>query len=310
MKKIWKFLVHHLQEEFQLAHYASIGVFLAVILFFNYKLDFEDGILDAQTGFTKFFAFFFFYASVYYLILLSYTLFRKQKSFWYNTHFWIKSLLGLAALSLDSSVPFLSPLIDDLVKPQLQVWVYKVSVNLISAFLVLLPLLIYYFFQDKREKHIYGLNSQQFDTRPYFIMLAIMIPLVVAASFHSTFIEQYPMYRGGSAAKALEVPEWILVFIYEFAYGLDFVTVEFFFRGFLVIGMMTLLGRSSVTAMAVLYCLIHFGKPPSEAISSIYGGYILGVIAYETKSIWGGIIVHVGIAWTMELVAFIQRTYL
>lgn len=310
MKKIWKFLVRHLQEEFQFAHYISIAVFLAIALYLNYKYDFEDGILDAQTGFTKFFCFFVFFASVYYLILLSYSFFRKQTSFWYNKHFWIKSLLAMAILSLDSSAPFLRPLIDDLVEPQLQTWVYKVSVNLISAFLILLPLLAYYFFQDKKEKHNYGLNNQPFDARPYFIMLALMLPLIVAASFHPTFIDQYPMYRGGRAADALGVSEWILVLIYEVAYALDFVTVEFFFRGFLVIGMMSLLGRSSVTAMAVVYCLLHFGKPPGEAISSIYGGYILGVIAYETKSIWGGIIVHVGIAWAMELVAFIQRNYL
>lgn len=309
MKKIWKFLVHHLQEEFRFIQYACIGILLAIGIYLNYKFDFEDSILDAQTGFTKFFCYILFFASAYYIVLLSYTVFRKQHSFWHSKYFWTKSILGLAALSLDSSVPFLRPMINDLVAPELQVWVYKVSVNLISVFLVLLPLLLYYFFREKHEKHVYGLNSRQFDTRPYFIMLAIMLPFIVAASFHSTFLRQYPMYRGGGAAETLGISEWITALIYELAYGLDFITVEFFFRGFLVIGMMSLLGRSSITAMAVIYCLLHFGKPPGEAISSVFGGYILGVIAYETKSIWGGIIVHVGIAWSMELVAFIQRSH-
>jgi hypothetical protein len=35
----------------------------------------------------------------------------------------------------------------------------------------------------------------------------------------------------------------------------------------------------------------------------------LGVIAYETKSIWGGIIVHLGIAWMMEVIAFTQKSF-
>jgi hypothetical protein len=44
-----------------------------------------------------------------------------------------------------------------------------------------------------------------------------------------------------------------------------------------------------------------------KAISFVFGGYLLGVIAYETKSIWGGIIVHVGIAWMMEAIGFWQK---
>jgi hypothetical protein len=43
-----------------------------------------------------------------------------------------------------------------------------------------------------------------------------------------------------------------------------------------------------------------------EAVSSIFGGYILGVIALQTRSIWGGILVHVGIAWMMEAIAWLQ----
>ena len=94
---------------------------------------------------------------------------------------------------------------------------------------------------------------------------------------------------------------------YELAYGLDFVTVEFLFRGFMVIGMIGVLGRQAVLPMAVTYCFLHFGKPAGEAISSVFGGYILGVIALETRSIWGGIIVHAGIAWMMEIIAYVQE---
>jgi hypothetical protein len=72
--------------------------------------------------------------------------------------------------------------------------------------------------------------------------------------------------------------------------------------------MMGVLGRGAVLSMAVLYCTLHFGKPMGEAISSIFGGYILGVVAYETKSIWGGVIVHIGIAWMMEIIAFLQKS--
>ena len=83
--------------------------------------------------------------------------------------------------------------------------------------------------------------------------------------------------------------------------------VELMFRGFFVIGMSSVLGREAVVPMAVFYCTIHFGKPEAEAISSLFGGYLLGAIAYQTRSIWGGVIVHIGLAWMMELVAFFVK---
>jgi hypothetical protein len=307
MKKIWKFLVGHLQADFNLIHYGAVALFLATCLYFNYRLDFEDSFLDVQTGFTKFFYYFVFFSTAYYFVLLTYSVFRHDKDFWTNKQFWIRSVLVLMILSIDSSVPFLRPLLSEFLRPQVQYWAYKVSVNLISMFLVLLPLLVFYYLFDRHEQHAYGLNAKHFDYRPYFYMLLIMLPFIIGASFHSTFQRQYPMYKSSSAHDFLDVPEWWLASAYEAAYGLDFVTVEFLFRGFMVIGMMHVLGRKGVLAMAAAYCFLHFGKPPGEAISSIFGGYILGVIAYETKSIWGGIIVHVGIAWLMELVAFIQE---
>jgi membrane protease YdiL (CAAX protease family) len=177
-----------------------------------------------------------------------------------------------------------------------------------SLFTVFIPILVFYFLTDKDQKHVYGLNAHKFDTRPYFTMLIIMLPLIIIASFNPGFVEQYPMYASTSAHVHLGVPEWTTVAVYETTYGLDFINVEFLFRGFMVIGMISVLGRGAVLSMAVVYCFLHFGKPAGEAISSVFGGYILGVIAYETRSIWGGIIVHMGIAWMMELVAFIQKT--
>jgi membrane protease YdiL (CAAX protease family) len=53
--------------------------------------------------------------------------------------------------------------------------------------------------------------------------------------------------------------------------------------------------------MVVAYAMIHFEKPLLEALSSIFGGLVLGIISYRTKSIYGGVIIHLGIASTMEI---------
>jgi hypothetical protein len=108
-------------------------------------------------------------------------------------------------------------------------------------------------------------------------------------------------------ARTLEIPEWVVVAAYELAYGFDFISTEYFFRGFLVIGLYRYLGPQVLLPMAASYAVLHFGKPMAEAISSLFGGYILGVIAIHHRSIWGGVVVHVGLAWMMEFAGFLMR---
>jgi hypothetical protein len=307
MKKIWNYLKWHFINDFDPGQYAVIGIFLVVALTLNYTFKFEDEYLERMSGYSKFLAYFLFYGLPYFFSVYVYSVFKKQKAIFLNQEFWIKSMFALFILSLDSSVPFFDYLINALFHPLTKFWGYKVLVNSIGFFTVLIPILLLYYLYEKKATNIYGLSAKKFDAAPYFTMLLIMLPVIIAASFAKDFGLQYPMYKSSQAHVHLGVPEWITVAIYETAYGLDFITVEYLFRGLMVIGMASLLGRSAVLSMAVVYCFLHFGKPAGEAVSSILGGYILGVIAYETKSIWGGIIVHMGIAWMMELVAFVQK---
>lgn len=306
MKKIWKYFLQHVRADFNAKHYSFTFAFIVVVLFINYTFDFDDIVLKSKTGFTKFVYYFLFYAFSYYVPLISAHRTSVHK-FFYNKLFWIKSLVGIAVLSLDSSAFFLRNLIDAWFEFGLQFWAYKVIINLMGIFTILLPLYLMYKKYDDNENHYYGIYPKRFDVKPYFKMLLLMLPILAAASFFPSFERQYPMYKVTEAHNLLGVHEWVTVIIYEFAYGLDFISVELLFRGFLVIGMIHILGRHAVLAMAVTYCFLHTGKPLGEAVSSIFGGYLLGVIAYETKSVWGGIIVHVGIAWMMEIIGFVQK---
>jgi hypothetical protein len=307
MKKIWRYLTAHFRQDFHLQQYLFIFLFLAASLTFNYIVDFEDNYLDKQKGIPKFFYFLLTYATAYYVVLASYSIFRKQNDFWTKKDFWIKSVLVLSVLSLDSSMPFLKPLLKKIAHPEIEYYLYKIGINICSLLIILGPLLLYYYRKERQQRHLYGLAFKNFDYRPYLLMLIIMLPLITVASFEGSFLNQYPMYKSNGAYLWLGIHEWVAAGIYEISYGLDFITVEFLFRGFMIIGMTSLLGRSAILPMAATYCFIHFGKPPGEAISSIFGGVILGVIALETKSIWGGIMVHIGIAWMMELAAFLQK---
>lgn len=140
--------------------------------------------------------------------------------------------------------------------------------------------------------------------KSYFFLFAFMIPLLVFASARDNFQQVYPK------AKILtyylnDAVSWQHYLFFEFAYIFDFITIELFFRGLLIATMSRLLGIHSILPVALFYFSIHLGKPMQEAVSSFFGGFILGSISYQTKSIWGGCLVHIGIALSMELLSIL-----
>ena len=136
--------------------------------------------------------------------------------------------------------------------------------------------------------------------------MLLMVPLVIGASFESGFKNYYPTLKYERIQKLTEIPIWLAYVIYEIVYALDFIWTEVIFRGFMVIGMTYAMGAASVGSMSSVYCYRHFAKPMGESISSIFGGYILGVIARKSENVMGGVFVHMGIALLMELSAFLQ----
>ena len=53
-------------------------------------------------------------------------------------------------------------------------------------------------------------------------------------------------------------------------------------------------------AMTVPYVMIHFRKPLPETFGAFFAGIALGTLALRTRSIYGGVIIHVSIAWSMD----------
>ena len=155
----------------------------------------------------------------------------------------------------------------------------------------------------------FGLSLKGFDPAPYLTMLLFVIPLIALASTQTDFLHTYPKVKTISFISDYARHGWFYQLVYEISYGLDFVSIELFFRGFLVIGFARFAGIHAILPMAVFYCSIHFGKPLAECISSYFGGILLGVIAYRTRSILGGLMVHLGLAWMMEIGGSLGHIY-
>jgi hypothetical protein len=135
------------------------------------------------------------------------------------------------------------------------------------------------------------------DAVVYLLLYAIFAPVVVWISTTEEFRETYPFFepRPGSPAS--------LFWIFQAVYCLQFFAVEFFFRGFMVLGLRPALGRGAVLAMVAPYCMIHFHKPMPEAFGAIAAGLVLGTLAYRTRTIVWGFLLHYSVALTMDLLA-------
>jgi membrane protease YdiL (CAAX protease family) len=130
----------------------------------------------------------------------------------------------------------------------------------------------------------------------YAVMFVAFLPIVIIASVNESFRETYPFYR---MANRSHVDLWS----WEALYVAQFISLEFFFRGFLLEGLRRVIGSNAIFVMIVPYCMIHYGKPMPETFGAIGAGLVLGTLAMRTRSIWGGVLIHVGVAMTMDVLA-------
>jgi hypothetical protein len=158
-----------------------------------------------------------------------------------------------------------------------------------------------------RSPSFYGVTLKNFTAKPYLVMLLIMVPLIAIAATQNDFQRMYP--RMQTIEYLMQPGKGFQKLLYELSYGSDFFSIELFFRGFLVLAFAKWVGKEAILPMAIFYCTIHFGKPLGECISSFFGGIILGVVSHRTGSILGGFLVHVGIAWLMELGGYVYPLF-
>ena len=80
----------------------------------------------------------------------------------------------------------------------------------------------------------------------------------------------------------------------------------------LPIGYESVVGSYELSAEEIVELARRWDPQPfhideKAAQKSVFGGLVLGIIAYHTRTIWGGVILHLGVAWGMEALAFLQR---
>lgn len=168
------------------------------------------------------------------------------------------------------------------------------------VFCLLIPIcfVVYYLRRPLRE---FGWQWGQVHRHwsDYALLTAPILLLIAMASFRADFTKEYPFYSAADRS-------WLDLLAWWTLYIIQFIGVEFLFRGFLLNGLRPRLGSLSIAIMCIPYMMIHFPKLWLEATGAIFFGFFLGILALRSRSIWGGVLVHVIIALSMDTAALIQ----
>lgn len=307
MKKVIFQLRDFIRSDFELWTYLWTVVFVGSAIAINYIFHFETKILtnhaDKTIVILRFFAY---YSLAWFAVAIPKLWFKNELSIFKSSEFWVKIILFLALISTTSGFRFdykWSSFVED---PLSRAFITKLSTQIKCVLLYTLPLILICRYYDRNQRGIYGLNGNFGNGKVYLTMLLIIAPLIIAASFTPDFLNAYPRYKAWNFEELTLMPQWLATLSFESLYVLDFAMTEWIFRGALVIGMVSILGKNAILPMVSVYVFLHFGKPLGETISAFFGGYILGVLAYTTRHIWGGVLLHAGIALIMEAMGLFQ----
>lgn len=168
------------------------------------------------------------------------------------------------------------------------------------AFIVIPWLVIRFLFNEKMVDFGWRWNQVGQHWRGYLLLLSPILVFVVLVSLGEDFVNHYPFYNQAGRS-------WLDFLLWELLYISQFIFLEFFFRGFIVNALRPAIGANAVWVMCVPYLMIHFPKLWLEATGAILFGLFLGILALQSRSIWGGVLVHAGVALSMDIAALLRK---
>ena len=121
--------------------------------------------------------------------------------------------------------------------------------------------------------------------------LAILVtPIVVISAGLPDFAAYYGTQEAGFAAVV--------------GRSTDVLAAEFLFRGFLMWTLIRLAGPMGVLLATFPFVFTHLGKPELETLSTLFGGLGFGWLAWRTRSVLYGGLLH---AYIINLMVFAAR---
>ena len=168
------------------------------------------------------------------------------------------------------------------------------------AFILIPFALIHFALREPIRDHGWRWNQVSQHWRGYLLLLSPILLFVYLVSLGEDFVNHYPFYRHAGRS-------WFDLITWELLYLSQFIFLEFFFRGFMLNALRPAIGANAIWVMCVPYMMIHLPKLWLEATGAILFGLFLGILAMQSRSIWGGVLVHAGVAVSMDLAALARK---
>jgi membrane protease YdiL (CAAX protease family) len=168
----------------------------------------------------------------------------------------------------------------------------------------------------------------KFTAHKYYdrVILYLIVPLVIIVLFYRENPREYGFGLGDWKAGLIITAIGILLMapvIYYLGRGdesmkdyyerflnglpwttfLDLIGWEFLFRGWILFGYARKFGPEALWLQAVPFAIAHLSKPEVETLSTIFGGFAFGWVAWRTKSFVWPFLIHWFIATFIILVA-------
>lgn len=189
-----------------------------------------------------------------------------------DTRLSLTLILGTLLLLLDAYHRFLPGTSFD------EIYLAK-AVERTLYYLAIPMLVILFVFRDRLSDYGLTLGDWRVGLKWAVIFAAIGAPVLFFVARTPGMVQYYERYP---AALARLLP----------TAALDLIGWEFFFRGFLLFGLMRVMGPTAVIAQAVPFALAHLGKPEAETISTIFGGALFGWLAWRSRSFLYPFVLH------------------
>ena len=140
-----------------------------------------------------------------------------------------------------------------------------------------------------------GLGRMADEPWPYGAGLVVLVAGAAQGSASAANQAVYPMI----GLEGLDLGRMVA---WTFAYGAQFVALEIFVRGALLVPLARRMGSLAVATTVLPYVMLHglWDKPLPEAVASIVFALFTGTLALRHRSLWGCVALHLAVAWTMD----------
>ncbi len=161
-----------------------------------------------------------------------------------------------------------------------QTWAAQCWQYLVAALLMLALPLLWWRVAERAPLRELGwtVGDGRFGLRFTAVAMLVLVPVLWINAGSAEFQDEYPLV-------ALSGASWGHFLAWQACYAVYYFAWEFFFRGFIQIGLARRIGVLGAMALQLsASTLLHIGKPQGETMAAVAAGMAFGLVALRSRS--------------------------